>query len=277
MFLRKIIIISIVLGIAVFCIAQGGEKKDAVKGVSTVQAAKLKSVKLAGIQIVREADRSEKILPFNQEKGLRLAIVAQLAEKPKEVLRASFEKVSTNTGQNLLGKEELKRLAQMPRLSKDKTKVIFETQSLELPDDKAKMIKEISGFVEYTTAGQIGEIDFGIMNFNIGGKSQDGAITVDRVTESIRRKNTMEIWLKPNVEFLKGSIRGVKFYNTSGQELRVKSEGMSWKDDKLSFIGFSTRGSFPSKGKIIFEVLGDMKKHRAEFKLEKISLDGRQL
>ena len=277
MFLKKVIIISVVLGIAAFCIAQGGEEKDAVKIKSTVEIAKLKSVKLAGIQIVREADRNEKILPFRQEKGLRLALVAELDEGVKEVIRAKFKKILTDTGQDFLSNEELKKLAQMPRLSKDKTKVVFETRSLELPDDKANMIKEISGFLEYTTAGQAGEIDFGMMNFSKGGKSQDGAISVDRMAESIRRKNTMEIWLKPNVEFLKGSIRGVKFYNASGEELRVKSEGLSWKDDKLLYLGFSTRGSFPSKGKIVFEVFDDMKKHRAEFKLEKISLDGKQL
>ena len=277
MFLKKVIIISVVLGIAAFCIAQGGEEKDAVKIKSTVEIAKLKSVKLAGIQIVREADRNEKILPFRQEKGLRLALVAELDEGVKEVIRAKFKKILTDTGQDFLSNEELKKLAQMPRLSKDKTKVVFETRSLELPDDKAKIIKEISGFLEYTTAGEAGEIDFGIMDFSKGGKSKDGAISVDRVVESIRRKNTMEIWLKPNVEFLKGSIRGVKFYNASGQELRVKSGGSSWVEDKLYRIGFSTRGSFPSRGRIVFEVFGDMKKHRAEFKLEKISLDGKEL
>ena len=277
MFLKKIIIISVVLGFAAVCVGKDEEKKPPVKIEPTVAMAKLKSVKLAGIQIVRDANGAEKILPFNQEKGLRLALIAELSEKSKEVLRISFEKVLTDMGQELLGKGEEKKPAQGTKLSKDKTKVVFETQSLALPDDKAKMVKEISGFLEYTTAGEPNEIDFGMMNFNKGGKSKDGVILVDRMTESIRRKNTMEIWLKPNVEFLKGSVRGVNFYSATGEKLRVKSLGASWKNDTLVLIGFSTRGSFPSKGKIVFEVLGDMKKHRVKFKLKNISLDGRQL
>ena len=229
------------------------------------------SVIVGGIRLIRYADKDRGIRPFNHDKGYSLSLVMELPESDMELTTGRVEKATADTGQDLLPEKEWDRKIQWPKLTKDGKGVKFDVNLL-LPDDNVKGLAEIAGSFDFLKSTGTKEVDLGMMDFKEGSQSKLGGFSILSVKTEDWDKDNQGMWLK--VDLLRGAFKRAKFYGENGEELEVSSAGTSYSGDRIKTIGFKTKGSFPERGRIVFETLKDVSKHRIGFKLSNVSLLG---
>lgn len=108
-----------------------------------------------------------------------------------------------------------------------------------------------------------------------GTKSNVDGFSIKSVEVKDWDKEHTEMGLKVNL--LRRSVKSVKFYREDGTELEVTSAGKSSSQGRLLRTAFKTRGEFPPRGRIVFEILQGITKHKIPFRLTNISLTGHPL
>ena len=228
--------------------------------------------RIAGVRLVTGADKERGIKPLYQSNNsYTLSVVLELPEPNLVIIEGQVEQALTDTGQSILSQRN--RGIPFPKLSEDGRAVVFDVK-LAVPDEKAKGLSELSGALECLKSTGTKDIDLGVMDFKNGSESKVPGFSIRTVKERYDKKGH-EISLK--VDLLRRSVKDVKFYREDGTEIDVSSAGRSSSLGRLLYISFKTKGEFPPRGRIVFEVLDGITKHRIPFKLTNISLLGRPL
>lgn len=231
------------------------------------------TVIVGGVRLVRYEDRKREIRPLHRfEKDYTLSLILELPEPNLIVTKGQVEKAITDTGQDILIGH--KKETSFPELSKDSKTAVFEVE-LSVPDDDAKGLAELSGTLGYLKSAGTKTIDLEIMDFKDGAKSKIEGFSIKSIGVSSWDKKLTIMNLK--VDLLRSHLVSTKFYREDGTEIEVSSGGISFSGDELHDINYSTKGEFPPRGRIVFEVIDKITKHEIKFKLTNISLTGVQL
>lgn len=240
--------------------------------VPTITEAKPGKARIGGVRLVTGAEKERGIKPLYQSNNsYTLSVVLELPEPNLITIEGQVEEALTDTGKSILG-EHNRRIA-FPKLSEDGRAAVFDVK-LDVPEEKAKGLSELSGVIECFKATGTKKIDLGVMDFKEGISSDVPGFSIRSVKERYDTKG-QEISLR--VDLLRNSVKDVKFYREDGTEIDVSSGGSSSSQGRLLGTSFKTKGEFPPRGRIVFEVLDGITKHRIPFKLTNISLLGRPL
>lgn len=240
--------------------------------VPTITEAKPGKARIGGVRLVTGAEKERGIKPLYQSNNsYTLSLVLELPEPNLVIIEGQVEQALTDTGQSILSQRN--RGIPFPKLSEDGRAVVFDVK-LAVPDENAKGLSELSGALECLKSTGTKDIDLGVMDFKNGSESKVPGFSIRTVKERYDKKG-QEISLK--VDLLRRSVKNVKFYREDGTEIDVSSAGRSSSLGRLLYISFKTKGEFPPRGRIVFEVLDGITKHRIPFKLTNISLLGRPL
>ena len=222
------------------------------------------SVKVAAVRIVNISDEKQDIRPFYQKKGYTLCIEATMPGSILSVPGGKLIKAFADNGQSLLPDSEWDRKINFPKLSKDKTRVLFEVW-MKLPEKDIKGIREVSGSVDYLVAGSVKEIDLGISEFTAGKEGKQLNSKIKSV-----QKNRLE--LKLNLSF--SSIKQASFYDAEGSKIEVSQNGY-FSSGSVTTITYEAKQNFPEKGHIKVEYYDNLKKFTVPFEIKDITLAGR--
>jgi hypothetical protein len=234
------------------------------------------NLKVGGVSLVTGIDEERGIKPLQHQyqNCYKLSLILELPEPNLKIIEGRVKKAVTDSGQDLLPEEEWNRKIDFPKLSKDKKAAVFNIK-LSVPDEDAKGLAELSGVLEYLTATGTRQIDLGIMDLKDGAKSSVEGFSIGPIEVKDWDKEHTQMRLK--VSLLRGSFKAVKFYHEDGTELEVSPAGKSYSQGRLLWINFKTKGKFPPRGRIVFEVLDGITRHEIPFKLTNISLTGQPL
>jgi len=241
--------------------------------VSSSVSAEPGTVIVGGVRLVRYQDREHEIRPLNQfERGYTLSLILELPDPNLIVVQGQVKKAITDTGQDIL--PEGNRETSFPALSKGGNAAVFEV-NLSLPDKDAKAIAELSGTLGYLKSAGTKKIDLGIMDFKEDARSDVEGFSINSIGVKSWDEEHSQMNLKVNL--LRGHLKSTKFYREDGTEFEVSQSGGSYNEDRQFDIHYNTKGEFPPRGRIVFEVIDEITKHEISFTLTNISLTGEPL
>jgi len=241
----------------------------AATAVAPPAGAGLKSAAVAGVQWVHAANDERGITPFSKGRpSLTVAITAELGGSALAAKEGKLLKALTDTGEDLLPKEEFEREIHFPRLSEDKTAITFDVPLL-LPGPKAAGIKEISGTLVYTVADKTVDVDLGIHMFAKGAKGKAHEAEIENAEAG---DEGADVSLK--IALGMDAIASIDFFDDKGVKLSSTRQGYSSSGDE-STIQFAIKGKLPKKGKIVAKLYDEPKTYEAPFKITDIDLLGR--
>ena len=232
-----------------------------------------KSVKVGGVRIVHFSDSDLGIRPFNYDAGYTLALVGELPGAVLDVKGGKLEKAVSIDGDDLLPKRDWDRKISFPRLSKDKTAVIFEV-TVSLPGGKTKGFKEISGKLEYVVAGASKEVDLGFTGFKADTQGKAFAAVIKSVKENKWEKGHEVLTLE--LDLPSDSVKSTRFLDSQGNPLNVSRQSTMSSGDTM-VAEYDIAGKFPENGSIVMEIFDALKRFEIPFSLNDISLTGQPL
>ncbi len=211
---------------------------------------------------------------FRFDKGYSIYMSMKLPVKATAANKGKLTKAVADTGESLLGRSWTRGIS-IRNLSEDKRTCGFEVK-LQYPEGDIKGIKELSGYIEYTTAGGIKKLDSGLIDFKEGVESEECRFSISDIdeTHSYEGGKSEEMQLKMG-DIERGIIKETKFYDENGNEIKnVHMSGSMSCNGILSTLSFKSRNGFGERGRIVFEVYDKTQKRRANFKVTNISLMG---
>ncbi len=232
-----------------------------------------KSLKVGGVRLVRPSDTKSDVRPFNWDAGYTLSLVGKLPGAVLSIGKGTVDKAVADNGENLLPAREWDRKIHFPRLSKDKTTVVFEVK-LTVPGEDVKGLKEVSGTLEYSVSGGAKDVDLGIGDFKAGATGRELNASIRSIEKNEWEEGRQDLSLKLSVS--KESVKSVAFYDKDGGKLDVSSYGYSSSGASTTFT-YSIKGKFPEKGRIVVTVFENVKKYKIPFKISNVSLIGQPL
>ena len=232
-----------------------------------------KSVRVGGVRVVYFSDSDLDIRPFNYDAGYTLALVGTLPGAVLEVKGGNLEKAVSLNGEDLLPERDWDRKISFPKLSKDKTSVIFEV-NVSLPDPKTEGFKEISGKIEYVVAGTSKELDLGFTSFKPETRGKEFEAVIKSVEENEWEKGHEVLSLE--VALSSDSIKSIRFLDGQGNPLNVSRIGTMSSGD-TTVVQYDIEGKFPEKGTAVLEFFDQLKRFEIPFSLKNISLTGQPL
>lgn len=241
--------------------------------VPSGQEVKIVDLKIGAVRLVKYGDQKRGIRPFNYDPGYTLSFIAELPEPVLKVSGGSVEKAVTDTGSNLLHKDQWQREIHFPKLAKDNKAVLFDVELL-LPDENVKGLQEVSGKLECLTASGSKEVDLGITDLKAGARGKEFGALIQQLKPDTLREDHTELVLRLNLSY--ELIESINVYTEDGGKLDV-SHGRTMWSDKQTTLEFSTKGKFPPKGRIVLNVYEGLSKNIVPFKITNISLMGQPL
>ncbi len=229
------------------------------------------TVTVGGVRLVRHSDQERGIRPLSSPSNdYTLSLILELPEQDLVLTRGRVEKAVTDTGENIFQDPGIL----FPKLSADGRAAVFDVQ-LSVPGEDANGLAELSGVLGYLKSEGTKEIDLGVMDFKEGAESDVEGCTIKMIGGGAYDRGYTRMILA--VDMVRGSFKSAKFYREDGTEIEVLPAGRSYSEGRLKGIRFRTKGEFPPRGRIVFEVLDNISQHEIPFKLTNISLLGKPL
>ena len=234
----------------------------------------VKSVKVAGVQLVTAADSKRDLRPLNHFQNEYT--VALLVEFPGAVQSVTdetkLEVALADDGTSLLPDSEWDRKVHFPNLAKDKTATILEFK-LNLPGNGVKGLKELSGSVQYRVSSGTKEVNLGLAELKAGAIGTNLDARIESIKEGWQKNGSQEmsLHLKLNPDGLK-SVSLV----ADGTKTVLSQRGYSGGNGKFDF-NYEWKTNFPANSQLVAEVYDKIQTFDAPFKLENISLLGASL
>lgn len=252
-------------------LAVGASDADDSAEVSAAPATGgLKSIRVAGVRLVRESDQQRNLRPFNYDAGYTVSLLAEFPGAVQSVTDESTLAVATaDDGTSLLPDSEWDRKVHFPSLAKDKTAAILEFK-LNLPGSGVKGLKELSGQVQYRVAGGTKEVDLGLDELKAGATGTNLDARIESIRDGWKKDGSqdMVLHLKTNPDGLKALSLVV-----DGNKTELRQNGYGGGMNSYNFT-YECKTAFPANGRLVAEVYDKMQTFAAPFKLENLSLLG---
>lgn len=231
-----------------------------------------KSVKVGGVKIVHLADPERGVTPLSEgEPGLWFAVVAEFSGSVLSVKEGLLTKALSDTGENLLPKEEFHRQISFPRLTTDRTAVMFDVR-LRLPGGKAAGIKEVAGTMQYVVGKNTKDVDLGLGEFAKGAKGKALGAEITELGDHRFQEGHQELTIKLDLE--RDAVASIVFFDDAGKELEATFPTDSFGGSEGVFT-IPLKGKFPAKGKAVAKIYQDLKVYEVPFTVSNVDLMGR--
>jgi hypothetical protein len=184
-----------------------------------------------------------------------------------------LQEASTLGGRSLLPEREWDRKIHFPRLSDDKSRVVFELKlNPPVPEDKG--FRLVSGELEYSTTSGQKHIDMGIVAVKAGEKFSKHNATVKSYGPSKwnKEKYTMEL----SLQYSRKSVKKLQFFAEDGTPINSKINGYSEFNGKAT-INVTFDNNLPERVRCSAELSTGIKKLKTKFSLENIDFLGNSL
>jgi hypothetical protein len=237
------------------------------------QGEALKNLRVVGVQLVTESDQKRNLLPFNTfDAGYKLALCADFSGAVLAVAdKSALDTAVADNGDNLLPERQFDRAIHFPRLSNDKTSVVFEV-ALRPPGKGVSGVKELSGHLGYSVASGTKNVDLGIEEIKEGAKGTEFGAQIVTIKEGWQKNGSQDMQLKLNLGFQ--TIKSVSLV-ADGNKTALQ-QGGSMSDGKTSTITYSYKQAYPAKARLELEMFDNVQTFEVPFKLENITLLGGQ-
>ena len=230
----------------------------------------LKNLRVTGVRLITESDSKRDLRPFNYEAGYTLSLAGEFAGSVLAVIdRSAVDTAVDSNGNSLLPTSQWERALHFPRLSKDKTAVIFEVQ-LKLPEKGVSGLKELSGHLQYSVANGTRQVDLGLPELKEAVKGSEFGAEIKAIKESWKKDGSQEIHVKLNLR--PESIKSV-WLIVDGNKITLEQSGYSGGNDSFTFT-FSAKQNLAIKGRLVLEIFDRVQNFETPFKLENITLLG---
>jgi len=237
--------------------------------VAPPAGAGFKSVVVSGVQWVHAADQDRGITPFSKgAPSFSLAITAELGGSALSVKQGKLLKAVADSGEDLLPPSEFEREIHFPRLSEDKTAVVFDV-TLAVPGPKVTGLREVSGTLVYLVADKTVDVDLGVTDFAKGAKGKIHGAEIERVQAGDEAEISLKLALGLD------AIASIDFFDDKGAALPASRQGYSSSGDE-STLDFVIKGPLPKKGRIVAKLYDAPKTYEAPFKVTGLDLLGRK-
>ena len=230
-------------------------------------------VVVGGVRLVRFSDFGRGIMPLGQRDGYTLSLIAELPASVVKVSGGRIEKANTDTGKELLPKDQWDRKIKFPTLTADGKTVVFDIELL-LPDEGAHGLEEVSGTLEYLTASGSREADLGVIAFEVGAKGTDYGAVVSSIEADPWQKNATVLGLR--LDLPAEAIKSVEFFAEDGAKLDINQRG-SGSIGGTTTLKFSVKGQLPKSARVVLNIFDELKKEQIPFRIRNVSLTGQRM
>jgi hypothetical protein len=246
----------------------GIEKSADLLPKTTAGMDMISDIEVVGIQLVLVESKDWNMKPFNSS-GSKMALTGKMPYTVTKALSGKVFSAVANTGQDLT-LESYKSKIDFPKLSKDKKTVLFEIK-MKSPNPGVNAIKKASGVLEVLVASNYEDVDLGVMSLAKGTKADKLGIeiTENKPNQWSKGRYVLSVKIKRN----RSVIKSVKFYDESGQELKVKDAGSS-SSQKECTLSYNIKGQWPEKAKIVVNTATKIEKRFIGFELNDVNLFG---
>jgi hypothetical protein len=235
------------------------------------QGEPLKNLKVAGVQLVNEPDPKRNMRTFGSwHGGYTLALSAELSGSAlDDSVTSEVETAIADDGSSLLPTNESVRQSLFPRLSHDRTVVLFEVH-LKLPGKAVSGLKEVSGHLQYKVSDGTKEVDLGFEELKEGAKGAALGAKIESIEEDILKDGGQEMELA--LDTPSGTIKSVSLI-ADGKKT-VLDQHFSMGDDDVYIVTLTSEHPIPAKGRLSVEMYDNVRTFEVPFKLQNISLLG---
>ena len=227
------------------------------------------SLEVVGLRVISDVDGDFNFQPFNSQPGISLSLLGEFSGSVLEVTNESIlKKAIASDGTDLLPTNKFNRQIDFARLSKNRTKVLFEVE-LKPTDQPITGLKELSGTIQYVVAQGTKEVDLGFPSIEQGKQGDKLSAKIKTVKEGWRKNGSeeMEIEIDIKVSELKELI-----LVDGGKRITLEKRGHSSFGNKAPSFNFESKKAFP-KNAVLIAVLHDkIETYDIPFKLEDYSL-----
>lgn len=251
---------------ASFAAVQQELRLGPVAVVRPAEGGPLKGLKVVGIRLAAELDEQLELQPFGSNAGCTLALLAELPGAVHAITDESgLDSAMADDGSDLLPDSDFRRRFTFPKLSADKSFVLLEAE-LKLPGSGVAAVKELTGHVQYSVAGEPKEVDLGLPQIVVGAKGTAYGAEIKSIESDGDTAQQMDLLLQLEPDILK-SVFLVK----NGTKVEIEQRGYGGGNGEYVFQFHSETG-FPPGARLVIEVYGDLQLFDTPFKLENIPL-----
>jgi hypothetical protein len=243
---------------------------DTTELAPPAQGGEFKSLKIGGVRWIFETDDNNDVRPFNETAGYSLSVVGEFSGSVTEVSDGKVETALALDGSDLLPEDEWNRKINFPRLSKDRTKVVFEI-NLRPPGPGATGFKEISGTLGYSVAAGTTNVDLGIPEIKAGATGTELGASVVSIKPGFGNNGGQDIELKLHLE--PAELISLAAVGADGQETALERRGYFGGNNQYS-ITFNAKTEIPASSRLVAKMYSQVKQFEVPFKLSNINLSG---
>jgi hypothetical protein len=237
------------------------------------QGGELKSLKVMGVRLVREADESREIQPFGNGAGYTLSLLAELPGSVQAMTdECSLTTASADDGSDLLPESDFNRKIHFPKLTAEKAAVLFEVE-LKAPGAAVKGIREVSGHLQYKVAGPTKELELALPKLVAGAKAKELSAEIESIKAGGDGDKAQTMELKLAIE--PDALRAI-YLEAGKTKTELKQRGYGGGNGTYTFTYESETG-FPAKSRLVAEIYDRQQTFDVPFKLENITLLGEQV
>ena len=230
-------------------------------------------VVVGGVRLVMVSDFGRGIMPLGRNSGYTLSLIAELPEPVIKISGGRVEKALTDSGKDLLPKEQWDRKIKYPMLAGDNKTAVFDVDLL-LPDETARGLEEVSGVLEYLTAGGSKEADLGVIALEVGAKGAACGAVISSIEADPWQNNATMLGIR--VDLPPEAIESVAFSTDSGTKLDITLRSSASLGGG-SMLKFSVKGQVPKSARVVLNVFEELKKNEIPFRIRNVSLTGQRV
>lgn len=134
----------------------------------------------------------------------------------------------------------------------------------------ARLIKELSGTVDYLVGGATKKIDLGIGQFAADTTGTQFNARIMEIKPDDWNSSNQVLVLK--IDKANEEIKEVIFSDASGQPIEVESRGIMYSESKTTYTFARKEGEFPSSGSIAIEAYADLQRKKISFTLNDLEI-----
>jgi hypothetical protein len=232
------------------------------------------SLEVAGVRFVSEVDKDLDLRPFNSEAGYSLSLIGKFSGSVLSVTNESkLEKAVADDGSDLLPARDFDRKINFPRLSEDRSAVVFEID-LRSPGKAVKSIREISGTVQYTVSSGTKEVGLGLASLKAGESGKELGAKIKSIKDGWNKDGSKNIEIELEVE--KETLKEMVMVEGTKRTVLDRRGYMSSGSGPTTFT-FEAKNGVPENAKLIAVLHDGVETYDIPFKLENISLLGAPL
>ena len=229
------------------------------------------SLEVVGVRLVTKVDKKLGLRPFYQEPGYTLSVLGKFSGSVLDVTDESkVEKAVAGDGSDLLPDSDFKKRINNPKLSEDKSSVLFEID-LVRPGDDVKSIREISGTIQYKVSSGTKEVELGLAALKAGEKGKQLGAEIVGIKDGWKKGESKEMEIKLKID--PEGIQELVLVDGAKRIVLNKRGHSSFGGGPTTFTYEAEKG-FPENGKLVAVVHDGVEIFDIPFKLENLSLLG---